>query len=291
MRKLLTIIVYTLFLLMIGRNLPMLPRFYLFTTPEQQRDDFTNRLKEQTKQMIQKQTGNYSIYFADLNNPYSFGVNQNQTFTAASVNKVPIVAVLYYLDNKGKVNLDEKITLQADDIQAYGTGSLQYQDPGTVYSLQTLAKLALQQSDNTAAYIIAQRIGMPVIQKTIAQWGLKQTDMENNKTSAYDTYLLFKKIYRTEVTGMAKTQELLGFLLDTDIEDRLPALMPNGTIVYHKTGDAIGNLHDVGIIKKGNTVFFLGVLTSDIGDKETATKQVIAKMAKKILDGYEKQDE
>lgn len=80
-------------------------------------------------------------------------------------------------------------------------------------------------------------------------------------------------------------------MIDTDIEDRLPAEMPDGTAVYHKTGDAIGSLHDVGIIKDGTTIFFLGVLTSDIGDDEQGTKKRIADIAKTILADYRKRND
>jgi beta-lactamase class A len=288
MRKLLAVIVYTTIILIIGRNLTILPRFFLFTTEKQQQDQFVSNLKQDITTIVKSAPGNYGIYFADLNNPEAFGINDKQMFTAASVNKVPIVTVLYYLDTKGKINLDEKVTIQKEDIQSYGTGTYGTQQPGSVYSLKTLARLALQQSDNTAAHVLGKRIGMPFIQKTIENWGLKQTDMENNQTTVYDMYILFKKIYKSEITTPAKTTELLNFMTDTDTEDRLPLLLPAETIVFHKTGDALGTINDVGMIKNGNYTFFLGVMTSDIGDKETLTKQTIAKIAESIADAYGK---
>lgn len=290
MRKLFTIIIYTLLVLIIGRNLSGLPRFYLFSSPQEEKDRFVTLLKDQTKRQLAGAAGNYGIYYADITTGQQFGINEKQIFTAASVNKVPIVAVLYHLDHTKKIDLDETLTLQAKDIQDYGTGSLRYKKPGGIYSLKTLAKLSLQESDNTAAYILAQRIGVPVIQRTITSWGLTQTDMANNKTSAYDMYLLYKRIYELKVTNLAKTQELLGFMIDTDIEDRLPARLPQDTNVYHKTGDATGSLHDVGIVNKEKTVFFLGILTSDIGNQETATKERIGDIAKSIYDSHQKKE-
>jgi beta-lactamase class A len=290
MRKLLTVIIYTFIILVIGRNLSMLPKFYIFSSVKEEQDTFTNNLKNETQKLIKNSPGSYGIYFADFNKPHTFGINHKEIFTGASVNKVQIISVLYYLDNKNKIDLDEKITLQKDDIQDYGTGTLRYQKPGGIYSLKTLAKLAIKQSDNTAAHILGDKIGIPLIQKTIEEWGLTQTDMENNKTSAYDMYILFRKIYKGEITSVAKTQELFGFMIDTDIEDRLPALLPDSVNIYHKTGDAVGGMHDVGIIQKDGTVFFLGVLTSDIGNNETKTKENIAKMAKTILDQYGKKE-
>lgn len=284
MRKIFTIIVYTIIILMIGRNLPALPRFTVFSDPK----TYTQDLKKETTGLLKNAKGNYGIYYADLKTNEAFGIADKELFTAASVNKVPIVAALYYLEHRGKVNLDEQITLQKVDIQDYGTGTLRYQKPGTTYSLKTLAKLSLKQSDNTAAHIISNKLGTDVVQRTINEIGLTQTDMDQNQTSPYDMYVLFKKIYNNEITTPAKSQELLSFMQDTDIEDRLPAQLPEGSIVYHKTGDAVGNLHDVGFIQNGDTIFFLAVLTSDIGKNETATKQNISKIARHILEFYQK---
>lgn len=284
MRKFLTIIVYTFIVLLIGRNLIFLPRFSLFSTP----DSVASDLKKQTESIIKDKKGNYGVYFADLTTGKTFGIHDREMFTAASVNKVPIVAVLYYLANKGKIDFDEQITLQERDIQDYGTGSLRYQKPGSTYSIKTLAKLSLQQSDNTAAHILGEKIGIDTIQNIIDSWGLTQTDIEGNQTTPYDMYLLFKKIYNHEITTAARSQELLSYMQDTDIEDRIPAFLPTGTIVYHKTGDAVGSLNDVGIVMHDNKPFFLAVLTSDIGDTEDETKKTIADIAKNVISYREK---
>ena len=281
MRKLFTVVIFTIVVLLIGRSLTFLPRFTLFSNPKNE----TLALKNQIKELIEKQKGNYDVYFSDFNTKeLSFGINEHEVYTAASVSKLPIIAVLYYLAGKGKLDLNERITIQEDDIQDYGTGIIRYEDPGGVYSFKTLAKLSLQKSDNTATRVLAKKIGTEKIQKTIEGFGLTQTDMVNNQTSLFDMYILLKKIYKGEITSPSLTKELLGFLKDTDIEDRIPKLLPKSTVVYHKTGDAVGSIHDVGIVKQGNVAFFVGVATADVGDQEKETKNTIAKIAKIIFD-------
>lgn len=284
MRKLLAVIVYTLIILMIGRNLTVLPRFTLFSNPKNAGDEIKKDVLSATTQ----KKGNYGIYFADLKNDTSFGSNEYEIFTAASVNKVPLIIALYYLAEQGKVDLDKQITLQERDIQDYGTGSLRYQEPGSTYTLKTLAKLALKQSDNTAAYILGNEIGHDTAQEIIEKFGLTQTSIPDNTTSSYDLYLLFKGLYDHKFLSEAHSKEILGYMTETDIEDRIPALLPDGTVVSHKTGDAVGFLHDAGIITLGDDVYFLSVLTSDFGGDETETKHTIAEIAKKIVDYYQK---
>lgn len=287
-RKLLTIIVYTSLALIVGRNLTFLPKIPFVYDKATAYN--TALLKQDIQQILQKQRGHFSIYLLDFRSDTKLGIQESTVFTGASVNKVHIVAALYYLANKGKVDLDQRIVIQKKDIQNYGTGSLRYQKPGKSYSLKTLAKLMLQQSDNTATYVLANKIGRSTVQKLMEEFGLTQTDMVHNKTSLADTALLFRKIYNHEVTTKALTKELLGFMRDTDIEDRIPRYLPSGTIVYHKTGDGVGFVHDVGIISDGKHTYFLGIMSAEVGGEEKQAAQTIGEIAKKAYDFMKSQE-
>jgi len=228
--------------------------------------------------------GSWSVYIYDLNTNQGFGINETAVFRAASVNKVPILAVLYHLAGKGEIDLDQQVTLQAKDIQDYGTGSIRYDPPGTTYSLKTLARLMMEKSDNTAAHLLGRQIiGFDKIQELVESWGLTQTNMEDNKTSLVDLLKLFHKMYRGEIANQALTSEMIGFMDDSDFEDRIPALLPKDVKVYHKIGDEIGNIHDVGIVESANHPYFIGILTNDVTDEATA-KKTIAQISKLVFD-------
>lgn len=228
--------------------------------------------------------GTYSVFIYELNTKEKFGFGEEMIFTAASLNKIPILASLYFLVGKGDLDLDRKITLQKKDIQDYGTGSIRYDPPGTQYSLKTLARLLMEKSDNTAAYILSEIIiTLPKIQELIESWGLTQTDMINNKTSNQDMALLLSLIYQGKITNQALTKEMLGFMDDSDFEDRLPKLLPPGLKVYHKIGNEIGIVHDVGIINFPPNPYYLGVLATDVPNEEEA-KEIIAKISEMVFD-------
>ncbi len=241
-------------------------------------------LREKIQELVNNRWKNYSVYVKDYNSSFVTGINETVIFTAASVNKVPIVAALYYYAGRGEIDLDERVTVQAADIQDFGTGSIRYDPPGSVYSLKTLAKLAIEQSDNTAGYVLGNyTVGLDRVQSLMNEWGLTQTDMVNNKTSNKDMSLLFEKIYKGEVTNEASTQELLAFFKDTDFEDRLPALLPDTATVYHKIGNEIAVMHDVGLVTDGKTTYYIGVFSSDITDEEEA-KKMIAEISKAVYE-------
>lgn len=241
-------------------------------------------LLEKLEQLLRNTQGSYSVYLCDLEKKEELGINEEMVLTAASVNKIPILAALYYLAGKGEIDLEKIIVLQKEDIQDYGTGSIRYASPGTPYSLKTLARLMMEQSDNTASFLLGTTIiGLERIQKIIDSWGLKQTDMVNNKTSAKDMGILLTKMYRGEITNPALTAEMLNFMDKTDFDDRIPAGLPENIKSYHKTGDEIGKIHDVGIIELPNGYpYYLGVLTTDITDEKKA-KKIIAEISRLVF--------
>lgn len=236
-------------------------------------------LLDKISDTTQKSKGTFSVYLYDLKTKKGSGVNENMVISAASINKLLILASLYNLAGKGEIDLEKIIILQKEDIQDYGTGSIRYDEPGTPYSLKTLARLMIQKSDNTAAYLLANQVlDMNKIQNYGESLGLVQTSMTDNKTSVKDMSILLTKIYEGDITTKSLTLEMLGFMTNSDFEDRIPAGLPEGTKIYHKTGDDIGKIHDVGIVEPPNRTYYLGVMTTDITD-EVQTKKTIAEIA------------
>lgn len=245
-------------------------------------------LREKIKKMIADAWDNYSVLIIDYNSAFKLGMNESTIYAAASINKVPILAAIYDKAKQGNINFDKVITLQKEDIQDYGTGSIRYDAPGSTYSVKTLIRLMMQKSDNTAAFLLANYIiGLSTVQSYIDQNGLTQTDMINNKTSNKDMAILLEKIYRKKITSPALSDEMLGFMADSDFEDRIPGLLPKDTTVYHKIGTGTGAVHDVGVVEHGKTAYYIGIFTSDVGDEEQAAK-LAAEVSKEVFDFMDK---
>lgn len=232
-------------------------------------------LKAIVKTIADAKWKNYSILVSDYNSDFQMAINESTIFDATSVNKIPILVVLYREINAGNIDFDKTITLQAKDIQDYGTGSMRYDKPGTVYSVKTLARLMIQKSDNTAAYILANHIlKLKDIQTFIESLGTTQTDMIKNTTSNRDIALLYKKMFDRDIANPALTAEMIGLLKDTDFEDRLPAQLPDDVIVYHKIGTGVGAVHDAGVVESEKTKYYIGIFTSNITDEERTSEEI-----------------
>lgn len=275
-RRLGVLLVVAIFFTILGRHMTFLPTINLSMNTKEE------DLKSEVEKLIENKKGSYSVYYKNLDNGNSFGISENQINKGASVNKVPIIAALYQLEDAEKINIDERVTIQEADVQDYGTGSIRYQEMPQTYSLRNLAKLALKQSDNTAAHVIELKIGEENVQKLVDNWGLKQTNMVENQTTVVDMAIIFEKIFKNEVTTEANTKEFLSFMTETEFEDRLTKELPPNAKAYHKTGDDEGYSHDVGIIVTPEATYFLGIMTSDIGGSEEETKKTMSEISKLI---------
>lgn len=297
MHRPIRIVRFVLFLLFIGL-LTYLPARLLFhkqtivsPLPDETKKSATeekNRNPAELKKKIQETIGtlwkNYSVYVKDLKGNFDMGINETVIFTAASVNKIPIFVALYEGIEKASIDPDKTITVEKKDIQDYGTGSIRYDPPGSTYSIKSLARLMMQKSDNTAAYILSKYIvGDDDVQTYMKELGLIQTDLANNKTSNKDMATLLTLIYNGKIAKPALTAEMFSLLKDSDFEARLPALLPTGTTVYHKIGNEVGNVHDVGIVVSADRAYYIGILTSDVTDEEE-TEKLEAEISKIVFD-------
>ena len=279
------LVVYSVVLLFVGRQLSFLPQIKLGSDKSNAQDI----RKKVLEKFLKEEKGSYSVYYKDLKTGQEFGVNENKVLTGGSLNKLLIISYLYNLARDNKINLDDKITIQKKDIRDYGTGSLRYTGAGKSYALKTLTQLALEQSDNTAAYVLSIKLGEDKIQEYGKRLGLESTNMANNKTTARDMGKILELIYSRKITSDPLTREFLDFMKDTDFEDRLVRDIPSQVSVYHKAADATNMVHDVGIIDPSTTLgasgtsFILAILTSDIENGEEA-KKTIGKIAKFIYD-------
>jgi beta-lactamase class A len=278
MRRFVIFIFYSFFLLIIGRNLLFIPQISI---GGDKKIKDTQSIRQDVLDLLKTKKGEFNVCYTDLITGESFGIHPDTVLTAASLNKLPIIGYLYSLAAKKEIDLQETIVIQKSDIQDYGTGIIRYADPGQSYTLQYLAQLSLQKSDNTAAHVLDIRLGEDNFQEYASQLGMAATNMIDNDTSCRDMETFFKALYSNKITSPSYTKEILGYMEDTDFEDRLPLFLPKTLHIYHKTGDGVNFVHDAGIISNGKTPFVLVVTSSNIPDEKDA-KETIGKIAQTV---------
>lgn len=223
--------------------------------------------------------GKYGIYINDLLKKESFGINEDEVFIAASVNKVPIMVTFYQQVEKGKLKEDDEYYLKQKDIQDYGTGVMRYERPGKTYTYSQLVELIGKQSDNTAAYVLEEIIGRKNVQDLIDKLNMKNTSMEENTTTPKEMGDFLVKLYSGDLLKKENTQKIFAALTDTDFEDRITLGVPEGVKVAHKIGNEIQTYNDCGVIF-GPKPYVLCILTSEVAENEAL--EVVPKISRLV---------
>jgi len=227
------------------------------------------------KKLTANLQGTYGVFVQDLATGESYGLKTQESFTAASLIKLPLLLTLFKEAEAGNLNWETKYVLKAADKRA-GAGSIQYKPVGTVFTYRQMAELMGKQSDNTAFNVFSNLLGEEKIQRVINDLGMENTSFKDNLTTPEDIGLFFDKLYTQDVLVRDDRDELLSFITDTLYEDRIPAGVPKGIKVSHKIGNEVGVVSDAGIVFSQKP-FILVILSQGVIEKEA--KEVLPKIA------------
>lgn len=199
---------------------------------------------------------NPSIYVWDFETGRYVDIKANTQYPAASIIKIPVLLELFRSIEAGQVNLNHRMTL-TDYFRAEGSGSLQFARYGSTYSLDHLARIMIQDSDNSATNMVMSAIGgKPAINRAIKKWGLKNTYIENwlpdlkgtNYTSSKDIALMLYNIDNTSFLSLKSRESIIDYMSHVKNNRLLQAGLPNNAVLIHKTGDIGSMLGDAGIV-------------------------------------------
>lgn len=229
--------------------------------------------------LLSKLSGTYGVYFYNLETNESFGINQDQVYTAASINKIPIMVSFYQSVEDKKFKEEDEYSLKRNDVQDYGTGQLRYQKIGTKYTYAKLIELTGKISDNTAAYVLENLVKRKTIQSKLDELKLDNTSMEGNTTTPKEIGQYLLLLYNDQLVSKENKEKILNALTDTDFEDRIPQGVPKEAKVAHKIGNEIQVYSDCGIIRASQP-YILCILTKEV--KEAEALEVIPKISRLV---------
>ncbi len=192
-------------------------------------------------------------------------VNPDQPFGSASLYKLFVLWQVQVEIRAGRLAEDTPLTLTADtDDEAedgYALGA--YGDTITVAEAR---RLMITGSNNTAAWLLARQVGWATIEGTLRANGFPVSETATRTvTTAREVTTFFERVVAGDFDprlGPGDYTLMLALLEAQQLNDLLPAGLPAGTIVAHKTGSLDGLLHDAGVVllPDGRT-FYVTVLT------------------------------
>ena len=235
------------------------------------------------------------VAFRDLGGEDALLLNGDESFHAASTMKVPVMIEAFRQIDAGHLRLDQGILLVNQfgsivDGSPYSldagddSDSSLYARVGERVSVHELVERMITRSSNLATNAVIALVGAEAANATAHRLGASRMAVlrgvedgkafaagRNNTTTARDLAALLAALERGDAAGPASTDSMRSILLRQEFNDRIPAGLPAGTRVAHKTGEITAVAHDAAIVyPAGRPPYVLVVLTRGIADPKTS---------------------
>src|SRR5438105_2409139 len=249
---------------------------------------------------IGQEPGAYvGLAFVDLDSGDTLFLNADSSFHAASTMKVPVMIELFRRANTGSFRMNQAL-LMVNQFASLADGSPYALDPGsdsdsTLYHrigdrvpVDTLLRLMITRSSNFATNTLITLVGADQVTRTMRALGAQRIQVLrgvedgkafekglNNTTTARDLAIILRAIEQGRAAPPAATREMLAILLAQEFNEKIPAGLPPGTRVAHKTGEITAVSHDAAIVyPAGRKPYVLVVLTRGISDGARSAKLI-----------------
>ena len=240
---------------------------------------------------------NIGVVFIDPSADYSFGVGDTMHMHAASTMKVPVLIEVYKQVERGRFKLTDSIPLRNQfrsiaDSSTYqltaadDSDSTLYARVGGQATIAELTRLMIVRSSNFATNLLIDLVTPAAVRKTLADAGVTGMNVQrgvedtpayekgmNNTTTAAGLAGAFELLLDCKGLKKSSCQEILDVLAGQEFNEMIPALLPAGTRVAHKTGSITRVRHDAGIVYRPNgKPYILVILTRGFEKGEDADR-------------------
>jgi beta-lactamase class A len=231
-------------------------------------------LQTELSAMSMHAPGNVGIMVEDLTTGLSTSVNANAQMPAASTIKVPVMVEVFKRLAHGDFDLNRKVTLQQSD-RDWGWGDLSDAARGSHYTVSKLLSLMITESDNTATNMLIRLVGRKAINREMASLGLHQTSLRDYirsegpiryalRSSPSDMVRLLTGMARYQLVDEWSSRAMIAIMAGQHHNGLIPAPLPIGTVIAHKTGELHDTLNDVGIVYLNSEPYVMAVMTTNL---------------------------
>ncbi len=213
---------------------------------------------------------------------------------AASTMKLALVIAAYREAEAGCIDLDAPVTVHNTFSSAVGQTvfSLDQTDDsdpepwrrlGEHASLRWLCYRAIVRSSNLATNLVLDIVGAKAVARTLGAVGSTDSVVARgiedatareaglqNLVAAADLAGTLQALHAQTIASAMSCQEMIAVLAAQQINDAIPAGLPPGTRVAHKSGWVDGISHDAGIVFPADSAPFVFVMctTSDLSEQQ-----------------------
>ena len=248
------------------------------------------------------------VYYKSLRNGELVTIAADSSFHAASTMKVPVMIEFFRQVERGGLSEQQPVLLinqfaSIVDGSPFSVApiddsdSTMYLRVGARVPARELVERMIVRSSNLATNAVIALVGAKHADSTAHTLGARNMRVLrgvedgkafqkglNNTTTARDLGLLLEAIEQHKAASPRSCTEMLGILGRQEFNDEIPAGLPSGTRVAHKTGQITGVLHDAALVYlPGRSPYVLVVLTRNIPD-ERGARTLIADLSRLVYE-------
>lgn len=221
---------------------------------------------------------------------WQIDIHSEQTFRSASIIKVPLLAALFWLSERGELDWQETLPLRDND-RTPGSGILRELHTGLELTLHDLAVLMIVLSDNTATNMLIDRVGVEKVQQFLQLVGFHHTTLQRrmydfaaaeqgreNLCCAAEIADLLKWMAQGVIRAVDGSllvspdgcEQMLNIMREQFYRDQIPYLLPDEAKVANKTGEISRHHHDSAVVWTPAGCYTLVVLTRGFEHRRVA---------------------
>jgi beta-lactamase class A len=245
-----------------------------------------------------------AVAFRMLDGSGEMFIEPDKPFHAASTMKIPVMIELFRQVAAGQVSLEDQLTIRNEfrSIVDGGTYALSVDDDsdrevyaavGRTMTLRQLCELMITVSSNFATNLLIEKLGVEKIRATVTRLGadgmrvLRGLEDDkafqkglNNSTTARGLLILLERIANGKAVDPTSDAKMVEILKRQKFNEGIPAGVPLGIAVAHKTGNITRINHDAAIVYAPQP-YVLVVLVRGIED-EKKSAALIAEISRAL---------
>ena len=236
-----------------------------------------------------------AVAYVDDAKGKSLFLNADTVYHAASTMKVPVMMELFRQADAGGFTLDQPVLL-VNQFRSIADGSpfsvgagddadtSLYSRIGKRVPVRDLLQRMIVRSSNLATNQLIAMLGAESVTALIRKLGGQRMTVlrgvedgkayergMNNVATARDLSILLGAILNSRPEIGTHSRDMLDILLAQEFNEKIPAGLPPGTMVAHKTGEITAHSHDAAIVFPANRKpYTLVVLTRGIPDSKVS---------------------
>ena len=256
------------------------------------------------EQRIRSSGADVGVAFRTLDGTLEWSWHADDTFHAASTMKIPVMIELFHQEREGKLKLLDALVVKNEfhslvDGSAFKLNPADdsetelYKAEGQTRTLRQLCEWMITMSSNLATNLLIDKLGVDNIRATVRSLhadgmnllrGVEDSKAfaagMNNTTTARALGQLLEAIALGRAVDPEASGEMIEILERQKFNEAIPAGLPKGTVVAHKTGEITKGHHDAAVVY-GPRPFVLVILTRGLADAKVSSA-LIADIAREL---------